>query len=101
MADRTLYIFVEGLDEERFFKRVEPELKEKYQQIKIVKYARRKKGFVNNFIKSAESIGDYICIADIDLKKCVTLTKQQIKKRFSNINETGILPELMKVTPKN
>ncbi len=63
-----LYIFVEGNDDERFFKHViVPLMYKKYNDVEIFKYAQWKKEKVNNFINSIKTLQfDYIFTADLD-----------------------------------
>ena len=91
----ALYIFVEGDDDERFFREILfPRLKEKYSNIKIVKYARKSKKseYIKRFIQSILSMkGNYIYVTDINDSPCVTAKKQEIKNRIRNIDGNKIL----------
>jgi len=62
------FVFVEGPDDERFITSVLGN-----DKIKVIKYAREKKEYINRYIKSIKSIPnyDYIVICDIDLKSLV------------------------------
>lgn len=64
----VLFVFVEGPDDERFITSVLGN-----DKIKVIKYAREKKEYINRYIKSIKSIPnyDYIVICDIDLKSLV------------------------------
>jgi len=60
MDDKVLYIFVEGDDDERFFREILlPIFKKKYNEVKIVKYAQKPKKFdyLEKFIRSILSMG--------------------------------------------
>jgi len=59
---KRLFICVEGNDDERFFNEIFiPKFKEKYDTVKIIRYATMKKEKVDNFIKSIKAMGaDYI-----------------------------------------
>ena len=53
---KLLFIWVEGDDDERFFNRIlSPKFQEKYDTVKIIKYAKLKKEKVDNFIKSIKA----------------------------------------------
>ncbi|MDE6251337.1 MAG: hypothetical protein K2M78_01680 [Lachnospiraceae bacterium] len=74
---RIVYIFVEGTDDERFFKQIFKE-----NNIKIVTYAKEKKEKINNYIKSIKSIPncDYVLICDVDLKSLEDKKKEMIDR---------------------
>ena len=58
---KLLFIFVEGDDDERFFNRIlSPKLQEKYDTVKIIRYATMKKEKVDNFIRSIKAMGQSI-----------------------------------------
>ncbi|ROL62231.1 hypothetical protein D9V86_01740 [Bacteroidetes/Chlorobi group bacterium ChocPot_Mid] len=87
-----LYIFVEGNDDELFFKTIViPILREKYSDIEIIQYAQMKKEKVELFILSINTLRfDYILLADIDFFKSVKQKKKYLETRFNNLN-----PELI------
>lgn len=83
-----LYIFVEGNDDELFFKTIiVPLFKKIYQIVEIIKFAQMKKIKVENFIFSINTLKfDYLLFADIDYHKSVHQKKIYIQERFTNIN---------------
>ncbi|MGQ4915403.1 MAG: hypothetical protein ACP6IU_11770 [Candidatus Asgardarchaeia archaeon] len=95
MDYKVLYIFVEGNDDERFFQEIiVPILQEKYNTIKIIKYAQKSKKFeyIEKFIRSIQSMNyDYIYVTDINNSPCVTAKKQEIQKNLKNIDSSKIL----------
>jgi len=95
MGPKMLYIFVEGNDDERFFRKIVlPKLQKKYVSVKIIKYAQKHKKFeyLKKFIKSIKSIkDDYIYVTDINNSPCVTAKKQKIYENLDNINTNRIL----------
>ncbi len=64
----SLYLFVEGEDDERFFKSIIiPKLQRTYYAIIPIPYAQDKKEKTDHFIKSIKSMkADYIYVTDID-----------------------------------
>lgn len=60
------YIFVEGAKDEAFFNRICGQ-----EFIKLIPYAKKKKEYVDNYIKSIKNMPDsnYILIADTDTKE--------------------------------
>jgi len=90
---KRLYIFVEGNDDERFFNKVlVPKFKEKYDYVKLIKYARWKKESVNNYIKSIKAMGaDYIFVADINNSPCITAKKERIQSIYKKIDNDKII----------
>ena len=94
MPYKALYILVEGDDDERFFKKILlPRLREKHDYIKVIQYAQKPKKFeyIKKFIKSIQSMGDYIYVTDINDSPCITAKKQEIQDKLKNIDEDRIL----------
>ena len=94
MAYKQLFIFIEGDDDERFFKTVVKSfVQEKYSAIRFQKYSRKNKKWKVNFIKSINSMkADYICVGDINNSPCVTSKKEKITSDFDNrITENKII----------
>ncbi len=83
MAYRQLFLFVEGDDDERFFQRViVPFFEKRYDNIKIVTYAKRKKDYLEKFVRSMRSMGaDYLIVRDLDWHPCVTAAKESLLQR--------------------
>lgn len=90
---KQLFIWVEGDDDERFFNRIIiPELKKRYDMVKVIKYAEMKKEKIDNFIKSIEGMkADYIYFADIDNSPCVTAKKEKIQQERKYIDTSKII----------
>jgi hypothetical protein len=88
MSYKQLFIFVEGPDDERFFERiVKPKFEEKYDVVRIWRYANVTDKKVYNFLKSVKGMGaEYILVTDIDNAPCVTARKDEVKKRVKNID---------------
>ncbi len=80
MAARTLYVLVEGNDDERFFRSLlKPHLERRYRKIKFWKYAREKRKSTLAFIRSLRRTGaDFIFVRDIDEAPSVRAKKQEI-----------------------
>lgn len=93
MAYRRLFIWVEGEDDERFFKSiVEPKLKKNFDFVETRRYATLKKEKINNFLKSIKAMGaDYIFVTDINKSPCITAKKQKIQNKLRNIDSTKII----------
>lgn len=95
MDFKRLWIFVEGDDDERFFREMLlPILQGKYRSIKIIKYAQKPEKFeyIEKFIRSIQSMkDDYLYVTDINDSPCVTAKKQEIQKNISNIDINRIL----------
>jgi len=88
-----LFIFVEGNNDERFFERVvKPKLEEKYNEVKLWKYAQVKDTKIDSFIKSIKAMkAEYIFVADINNTQCVTAKKQEIQSKFKEIDKNKII----------
>src|SRR6185436_2065614 len=85
MAYRRLFLFVEGDDDERFFRTVIVSFFEKrYNNVKIVTYAKLKKEKFAGFVRSVRSMGaDYLIVGDLDWHPCVTAAKENLLQRCS------------------
>jgi len=88
-----LYIFVEGDRDEDFFERiVKPRLVDRYNKIIIIKYAQKRIEYINSYIRSILSMNaDYIFIADIDNSPCKTAKKEELRRRFRNLEQNKII----------
>jgi hypothetical protein len=93
MSYQRLYLWVEGVDDARFFEKiVKPYLSKTYDTINIIEYAQLKKKKVNDFIKSINSMeADYIFLADIDLSPCITQKKSKVKRAYRTVDENKIV----------
>jgi len=95
MGYRRLFIFVEGLTDQRFFERIiEPKLQKKYNSVETRCYAEleQKQVRIDNFLKSIKAMGaDYIYVTDINNSPCVRAKKQEIRNKFKNIDEERII----------
>ncbi len=80
MASRTLYILLEGNDDERFFRiLLKPQLERRYRRIKFWKYAREKRKHTLKFIRSLLRMeADFIFVRDIDSAPSVRAKKREI-----------------------
>lgn len=92
MAIKKLYIFVEGNDDELFYRKIIlPLFKNLYDDVEVLKYAQWKKQKVELFIQSIITLGfDYIFTADIDLCPTVNDKKRVIKSRFNTVENPKI-----------
>lgn len=93
MGYNRLYIWVEGNDGERFFKRIiVPRFNEKYDLVEAVLYAQETRKWINNFLKSIKKMNaDYIFVADINSEPCVTAKKQKLQNKYREVNEHRIM----------
>jgi hypothetical protein len=93
--NNVLYIWIEGDDDERFFKSIlVPLFKTTYHVVIVQQYAIKTKEWINNFIKSINSMNaHYIFVADFDHNKntCVTQKKSGILSLIQNLEENKII----------
>jgi len=96
---KLLFIWVEGDDDERFFNKIlSPKFQEKYDTVKIIRYAKLKKEKVDNFIKSIKAMGaDYIYLTDINNSPCVTAKKEETQKKHPNIDKDRIIAVIKEI----
>jgi hypothetical protein len=80
MASRTLYVLLEGNDDERFFRTIlKPHLERRYRRVKFWKYAREKRKNTLKFIRSLRRMeSDFIFVRDIDSAPSVHAKKKEI-----------------------
>jgi len=90
---KRLYVWVEGNDDERFFKKVlASKFEEKYDNVVLIKYAVMKKEKIDKYIESIGASGaDYIYLTDINNSPCVTAKKEGIQSEISRIDEDKII----------
>jgi hypothetical protein len=88
MPFRQLFLFVEGDDDERFFRFVlEPLLRATYDEIHYVKFSQMKWEKLRGFLRSLEAMrADYLLIRDQDRYPCITATKEAVRKIHSQID---------------
>lgn len=97
MRDQTLYILVEGDDDERFFESIiKPIYVHSYGEIRFWKYSQRKKGEVNRFLESvknlqAAGLANYIFVADLDDCVCVMTKKERIASEYKHVTKNRML----------
>jgi hypothetical protein len=91
---KQLFVFVEGDDDELFFdKVVELMFREKCDSIEVIQWAQERPGKTDGYIRSIKSKNwnaDYILVTDMDTP-CVTAKKEEIQKRFENVDEDRIM----------
>lgn len=92
LSYRTLYILVEGRDDERFFERViGPIFEETYNHVQCWQYSQQEEGKVNSYLYSiramqAAGAADLIIVADLDESPCVTDRKERTLSRFRSLS---------------
>ncbi len=93
MSLKKLYIFVEGQDDEFFFRRIiVPALKPYYDDIDVIQYAQMKKSKVDLFVLSIETLNfDYLMFADIDEMETTFDKKRFITGKFLNVRKEKLL----------
>lgn len=89
----TLFLFVEGNDDERFFEKIIlPLLKKRYFHIKIIKHGKRKKNKINSYFGTCvkNKLYDCLFIVDMNHSSCFTKRKEKEMKKFSNLDKKYI-----------
>lgn len=85
MIFSKLFLFLEGDDDERFFRKIFlNELEKTYCSIEIIKYAQMSKVNIRKLVKSIErkDSWDYIFINDIDMFNCFPEKKNSIMESY-------------------
>ncbi len=93
MGGKNLYVFIEGPDDERFFKDIIiPYFESEYCFIKIIKYARKKENQVRDFIRAIDKKrDDYLFVSDMNNSPCISKRKKKILSKFSNLAQDKII----------
>ena len=112
---RSLFIWVEGASDARFFESViRPFFDGLYGKIEVRTYANLKREKFRQILLSIDSLdADYIVVADIDQEPCVTSKKAYVRTRIgedigserirwsSRRSKAGTLPVWMKKVHAN
>ena len=87
-----IYVFVEGVDDNRFFEKiVKPRLEKLYTEVKIQEYRQKSDAKIMDFLRSIEKMGDdYIFVVDIDGFPCITVRKQNKLDTIKGLKERNI-----------
>jgi len=82
MSSNILYIFVEGVDDERFVEKIiKKKLVSRYQSIIIKQYSQENKPYIRKLLDSIKSKGaDYLFLADLDHEPCISNRKDKIMR---------------------
>ena len=93
MSVNILYIFVEGDDDERFFKAIiSPLFQSRYTSVEIFKYAQWKKDKVDAFLKSIVTLQfDYIFAGDLDFSPHIMDKKHILKHKFTALDNERMI----------
>lgn len=88
MTFRRLFLFVEGDDDERFFRSVLlPFLQSAYQDIQFVQFSQRKKEKIAGYLRSTAAMkADYIFVRDLDQLPCATAARDKLLAVFPQVS---------------
>ena len=93
MPYRQLFLFVEGDDDERFFRLVlEPLLRARWDQIHYVQFSQKRAKKVRAYLQSIERIegASYLYVRDQDRLPCVTAAKEEVLWAYAHIDPQRI-----------
>lgn len=87
-----MFLWVEGLDDERFFNSIiKPLLEKKYEYVETRAYSTLKTVKIISFLKSMKSMkADYIFVTDIDRSPCITVKKQSLIEKLGTVEKDKI-----------
>ncbi len=90
---RRLYVWVEGTDDERFFERtVRATFEQRYDQVSVVRYAKRKRTKIRGYLNSIKAMGAHcVFLADINAEPCVTAKKERLRQRYGVESDSVIV----------
>lgn len=88
----SLYVWVEGPDDIRFFNKIiKPNFEKKYDSVKVISYAEMKKFKFYNYLKSIRAMNaSYIYVTDINNAPCITAKRQEVLKKHNIIIDDRI-----------
>lgn len=89
---KPLFILLEGDDDHRFFSKIiKPLLQKHYTDVRLWKYAQKKKEKINSIIRSVKSMGaDYIFTSDIDEFPDPEMKTEKINERMPFLDKPCI-----------
>lgn len=90
---RGLYIFVEGVDDERLFDRkLCRVLKKGYAFVRIIQYAQLRKKKLKGFVRTCKQQGHhYVVVGDFDKSWCLTTARTKAKRRCNDIDFDNVV----------
>lgn len=93
MTAKRLFVFVEGIDDERFFLAVVlPVIQHRFLDIAVIRYAGMKREKLGNFLQSVQSMGAaYLFVADQDYHPCVTRRKDALITQYALLTPERIV----------
>lgn len=99
MAKEKIYLFVEGNDDEIYFRRlIAPLLNKYYKNIEIIKYAQMKKDKVNLFLLSINTLNfDYLFFADKDEYLSINQKKEKLYEKFEQLEKEKIIIVVLEI----
>ena len=99
MEKKKLFIFLEGIDDVRFFEHVvRPRFLHAYDAVDLVTYACMKSIKVDRFIRGINAMqNDYIIVADIDQEPGAAAKKKVIMSRFIEADYNRIIIIIMEI----
>ena len=99
MALKKLYIFVEGNDDERFFRKIiVPLFRKKYDDVEVIQYAQTKKEKVDMLLQSIDLLKfDYLFAGDMDYAASVNQKKKIILNKYSDLRKSAIVIVIVEI----
>jgi hypothetical protein len=88
MTYRQLFLFVEGDDDERFFRStIVPDLFTAYDHVQFVQFSTLKKEKLKGFLRSIVAMNaDYIFVHDLDRQPCASAAKDHILRTLPHLD---------------
>jgi hypothetical protein len=88
MPFRQLFVWVEGLDDQRFVDSIlRPPFEQLYEWIDVVPYAEMKAEKIVKFIESIRSMSDtdYIFLSDRNKSPCISARKEALVRKYKSL----------------
>lgn len=92
MAYRSLFLFLEGDDDERFFRAVLfPLFRKRYEVVQAVQVSQMTKKKVSDWLRSVEGMrADYLFVRDLDRHPCATAAKEALRDAHPRLDPARI-----------
>ena len=94
MPYRCLYVWVEGVHDTRFFRRVvQPLIGDLYDWMEVIQYAEEEKQWKRSYLHSIRSIpgASYVYVTDINAAPCVTAKKERVRGRVRHVDADRVM----------
>lgn len=93
MPTKSLFLLVEGDDDERFFSSlIKSHFKQRFPFAMIWRYAEETRKRVSDFVRSIDAMGGtYLFLVDCDTSPCITAKKDEVIQKYPGVDASRIV----------